>query len=149
MNGEKMDCVNLKERFGKQYRVRYEESYYADHGERARGADTWLMILLCKYGHIFPHGGTTLAASVDGHTNVAGRMKRLSCCRVQQDGDDGELTVLFDVADFPKVAAVMRPRRRRRISQAERDRLRAMGFQHGQKLHSHVQPTAHTGVLVG
>jgi hypothetical protein len=30
-----MDCVNLRERFGRQYRVEYEESYYAERGARA------------------------------------------------------------------------------------------------------------------
>jgi hypothetical protein len=39
-----MDCVNLKERLGWQYRVGYEESYHADRGAGARAADPWLMV---------------------------------------------------------------------------------------------------------
>ena len=116
-------CINLKERFGQQYRVTYEESYYADRGVGARATDPWLMIVPCRFGHIFPHGGDRLAASVDGHPNVAGALRRLPCCRVHQDGDFGELTVLFDVADFDKVVQIMRPRRRRQVSAAERERL--------------------------
>ena len=99
-----MKLINLKAQFGKQYRVTYEESYYAEYGPNARIEDPCLMILLCKYGHIYPHGGATLAASVDGHPNVAGKLRRLRCCRIHQDGDFGELTVLFDVADFARVA---------------------------------------------
>ncbi len=30
-----MECINLKEQFGKRFRVRYEESYYADRGAGA------------------------------------------------------------------------------------------------------------------
>jgi hypothetical protein len=108
-------CVNLRERFGRRYRVEYEESHQAQYGPNARIEDPWLMVIPCHYGHIYPHGGTTLAASVDGHPNVAGQLRQLACCRVHQDGDFGELTVIFDVADFPAVARVMKPRRRRSL----------------------------------
>jgi hypothetical protein len=108
-------CVNLRERFGRRYRVECEESYHAQYGPNARIEDPWLQTIPCHYGHIYPHGGTTLAASVDGHPNVAGQLRQLACCRIHQDGDFGELTVIFDVADFPVVARVMKPRRRRSL----------------------------------
>ena len=76
--------------------------------------DPWLMILLCRYGHLFPWGGDLLAASVDGHPNVAGRLRRLKCCQVVQDGEFGELTATFHVKDFDRMAEVMRARRRPR-----------------------------------
>ena len=76
--GNTMTCINLKVQFGKQYRVISED---------VRVADPWLMVIPCRYGHIFPHGGNTLAASVDGHTNVAGVLRRLY--RVHQDGTSG------------------------------------------------------------
>jgi hypothetical protein len=136
-------CVNLKERFGGRFKVRSEESYRADRGDGARAEDPWMMILPCGYGHIFPHSGSLLAASVDGHSNVAGMLRRLPCCRVHQDGDFGELTVLFDVADLAEVAKIMRPRRRRQVSAAERARLVGMGFKKtGAQAHVDVEPTA-------
>ena len=113
-------CIDLKARFGRRYRVKFEECHEAEYGPGARTPDPWLMILLCKYGHIFPHGDNELAASVDGYPKVAGRLRRLPCCRVHQDGDDGELTVVFDAAHFPKVARILRPRRRRRVSPEQR-----------------------------
>jgi hypothetical protein len=121
-------CTNLKAIFGHRHRVAYEESYRADRGDGARATDPWLQIIPCRYGHIFPHGGNLLAASVDGHPNVAGVLRKLPCCRVHHDGDFGELTVVFDVDHFDDVAAVIQPRRRRQVSTAERDRLRSMGF---------------------
>lgn len=114
-----MDCINLKEHFGKRFRIRYEESYYVNR-TRDTLVDPWLMVLLCRYGHVFPHGGNLLAASVDGHPKLASVLRQLPCCRVHQDGDDGELTMVFDVSDFAKVAAVMRPKRRRQLSEAQR-----------------------------
>ena len=95
-------CINLRERFGKRYRVGYEESYQAAHGDQARREDPELMVVRCRYGELFPWGGTELAASVGGHPNVAGMLRRMSCCRIVQDGDFGELTVVFDVVDFPR-----------------------------------------------
>lgn len=118
-------CINLKERFGRRFRVAYEESYRAAYGANARTEDPWLMAILCRYGHIYPHGGTTLAASIDGHPNVASQLRRLACCRVRQDGDGGELTVHFDVADFSAVARILRPRRRRQVTPEQREELLA------------------------
>jgi hypothetical protein len=134
-------CINLKERFGRRYRVTYEESYRADRGDGARAADPWLMIVPGRYGHIFPHGGNTLAASVDGHPNVAGVLRRLPCCRVHQDGDDGELTVLFDVGDFAKVAKIIRPRCRRQLSPEQRQAM-VLRLQRGPQTPIYGQPTA-------
>ena len=112
-------CINLRTQYGKRYRVVYEESYYAQYGPNARVEDPWLMILSCKFGHIFAHGGNMLAASVDGHPNVAGLLRRLKCCHVCQDGDDG-ITVLFGAADFAQVAKVMKPRRRRQMTEEQK-----------------------------
>ena len=69
-------CVNLRECYGARYRVAYEASYHADHGPGARAPDPWLMIVPCRFGHLFPHGGSTLAASVDGFPKIAGRRAR-------------------------------------------------------------------------
>jgi len=143
-----MEAINLKRRFYRRYRVTYEESYWAEYGPGARVEDPWLMILLCRYGHIYPHGGQMLAVSVDGHPNVAGRLRRLSCCRVHQDGDFEELAVIFDVADFAQVAEIMRPRRRRQVSPAERERLRAIGFK-GAQTHVDVQHTPPERIFAG
>ena len=115
--------INLRRRFGRRFRVRYEPAYEAEYGRGARLEDPCLMIIPCRYGHVYPFGGTNLAASVDGHPNVAGVLRRLPCCRVHQDGDFGELTVVFDVGDFPKVAAILKPRRRRVLSQEARQAL--------------------------
>ncbi len=135
-------CINLKERYGRRYRVVPEESYQGEYGDGARTPDPWLLTIPCRFGHVFPHGSDLLAASVDGHPKLANRLRKLKCCEVHQDGNFGELTVLFDVADFAKVARIMRPRRRRQISETERQRLRAMGLTKGQEPRLDVEYTA-------
>jgi hypothetical protein len=110
-----MECINLKERFGRRFKVRYEESYRAQHGPRAWVDDPWLQIIPCQRGHIFPWGPSTLAASTNGRGPTARKLAALDFATVHQDGTDG-LTVLFDVAHFEAVAEIMQPRRRRTLS---------------------------------
>jgi hypothetical protein len=115
-----MNCVNLRERFGRRYRVEHEESYYAQYGPRARTDDPWLQIIPCRAGHIYPWGHSTLAASTDGLGPTARKLAALAFTTVHQDGSDG-VTVLFPVERFPDVAALMHPKRRRRMTEEQRE----------------------------
>jgi len=110
-----MKCIDLQKRFGKRYRIEYEESYRAERGKSARAAAPWLAIIPCKRGHIFPWGGDKLAASTNNSGPTARKLKALAFVTVVQDGDDG-ITVTFPVERFPEVAKLMKPRRRRRLS---------------------------------
>jgi hypothetical protein len=114
-----MDCVNLKKRFGKQCQIRYEESYYTQYGLRARVDDPWLQIIPCRRGHICPWGGSTLAAVTDWAGPTACKLAALDFAMVHQDGSDG-VTVLFPVERFSEVAELMRPRRRRQMTEEQR-----------------------------
>jgi len=124
-------CINLKERFGHHYRVAYEESYFADYGPNARIEDPWLMVVLCEHGEICPWGGTTLAACTNKAGAVAKRLKSLPFTKVAQDGDDGA-NILFDIEHFAQIAAIMKPRKRRRMTEQQRraaaERLRQYQF---------------------
>jgi hypothetical protein len=124
-----MDCVNLKKRFGDRFKVDNEQAYHAQYGPKARIEDPWYMILRCQRGHIYPHGGKTLAASTDRNGPVANRLVGLDCATVVQDGDDG-VNVTFDVDDFGEVAEVMKPKRKRQgraLSDEEKKRLADQG----------------------
>jgi hypothetical protein len=124
------ECINLRATFGDRFRVRYEESYYVQRGAfRPRGEDPWLQIIPCDFGHIGPWGGSTLAACTNGRGPTVTRLTALACVKVAQNGTDG-VNVLFDVADFEQVAAIMRPKRRRKVSEAERQRLAALSRQY-------------------
>jgi len=107
---QKARCVNLKERFGKRFKVRREESYEAENPKYRAEEEAWLQIIPCVGGEIYPHGGDTLAAYLRPGPR-AESLKRLRCVRVKTLGSDG-VTVLFDVADFDQVAGIMQPRKR-------------------------------------
>lgn len=109
------ECIDLKEQFGGYYRVTYEPNYVAELGERSRRQNSWLLTIPCQHGHIYPHGGELLGASSNHRGRIANRLAALPFVRVVQDGDDG-VNVVFHVADFDAVAAILKPRRRRRLS---------------------------------
>ena len=114
-----MDCVDLKREFGKEYRVRYEESYYAEYGPNARVEVPELMIIPCRNGQICPWGGRDLVACTDRLGPVANTLMALPFTTIAQEGSDG-VNVAFDLKHFEEVARIMKPRRRRRLSPAER-----------------------------
>ena len=120
------DCPDLKTLAGGKYRLQRDESYFAEHGESSRMPDRWLLIIPCAHGQIFPFGAGLLGASTNGRGGIAGRLAALPGCRVHQDGDDG-LTVVFPEAMFAAVAAILKPRRRRRWSEAQRAKAIAEG----------------------
>ncbi len=101
------ECIDLEKRWGKRYRLEYEGG--------AKG-DPWLAMICCRYGHIYPHGGTFLGAATNSRGRISNQLSALPCVRVAQDGDDG-INVVFDVADFDKVAKIIQPKRRRKINQ--------------------------------
>lgn len=124
-------CIDLKAQFGKQYRVLNEQSYAAECGESSRVRNPWLLIIPCLHGHIYPHGDEYLGASTNRRGPIAKRLAALKSIRVVQDGSDG-VNGVFHVRDFPKVAAVLKPKQRRQLTPdqiAERtERLRKYRF---------------------
>ena len=103
-----MNCVNLKERFGRRFKVRYDESYGAENPKFRSEEEPWLQVIPCIGGEIYPHDGDTLAAFLRSGPR-AERLKRLGCVQIKTEGT----TVLFAVADFDQVAEIMQPRKRR------------------------------------
>ena len=106
-----MDCINLKERYGKKWRVKKEI--------KTSSSDPWNFIVPCRMGHICPWGETTLAACVDNHPVIINRMRQLSFMKMHQYGDKGA-NILFDVVHFDEVIAFMKPYKRRKLSEEQK-----------------------------
>jgi hypothetical protein len=126
-----IQCINLSERFGNDYRIRHE-----DPREKRLGNDPWQYVIPCTNGHFYCHGAEMLGAATNKRGPISKRLAALPCVKVTQDGSDG-INVVFDVGDFDTVAAVMVPKRRRRLSPERRaecaDRLRQYHFPAAQK----------------
>jgi hypothetical protein len=124
-------CVDLRSTFGDRYKISRDQSYLAERAEFRSAASAWLMIIPCRFGHIYPHGGRMLAV----HTTSPSRRRRLmslDCASLNVDGDR-ESTLVFDVVDFTHVASIVLPKRRRRLSPDQRaaniERLAMFQFQ--------------------
>jgi hypothetical protein len=111
------DCVNLRALFGTDYRITFDPCYDPFNVPRDK-LDPSMMQLPCKGGiTIYLHGGDLLAVEVDYHGTLAKRLAALAGVRVHQDGGwGGEMTLLFAIALFDQVAAIVQPRRKRKLN---------------------------------
>lgn len=111
-----MDCIDLKERFGKKYKITKEFGI---------SDDPWNLQIPCRHGHICPWGGEDLAACTNRRGKLPDRLKEAGAW-IAQDGDDG-VNAVFPVSRFLEIAKIMRPRRRKQISETEHKRLSEIG----------------------
>lgn len=98
----------------------------AERGTRGRGHEPWLLMIPCRHGRIYPHGGAYLGASTDHRGPIANRLTALPFVRIVQNGDDG-INVVFRVDDFDQIAELMRPKRRRKLPPAHSANLTRAG----------------------
>jgi len=128
-----MTPPNLQNLFGNRFRVSHDPAART----YAEKQDPWMMTLPCENGVIYPQGTNRLA--VECKTSTAGKLLTLQGITVHQKGDR-EWTLLFDVAMFDAVAAIVKPKKRRLLSQEQKagnaERLRGFAFKNG------TQPTA-------
>lgn len=122
--------INLKERFGKRYRIAFDGAY--DPRNRPKDKlDPWAMEIPCERGTIYPHGGNDLAVMVDYRPVTARKLATIPGVALVQDGNH-EKTFVFDVGLFAAVAEIVKPRRKRQITEDQRqasiDRLKAYRF---------------------
>jgi hypothetical protein len=122
-----MTCINLLAMFGEQYRITFDEAYDPTHVPIGR-RDPWMMQIPCEGQRvtIYPHGGTALAVEVDRRPSIAAKLQALAGVKLHQDGDI-ERTFLFDVSLFDQVAQIVKPRRRRRLTDKQRETLLKYG----------------------
>jgi hypothetical protein len=113
-------CVNLRDTFGDRFKIAYDPAYDPTHIALDR-RDAWMMVLPCERGTIFPHGGQMLAVEV---TYAMSRRLDALGLVLHQDGDR-ERTYLFPVSRFDDVAAVVKPRKRRRLTPEQNAKLQA------------------------
>lgn len=125
-----MTIINLRERYGRQYRIVNEESFAAQYGPRTRTEDPHFQIIPGRLGHVYAWDSERLAASSNSAGTTAKKLKALSYGQIWQDGTDG-VTVLFPADRLDEVADLLKLRRRRRISDQERARLAELSRQHG------------------
>jgi hypothetical protein len=120
-------CINLRERFGAEYRIAFDPAYDPFNVPRDR-LDPWMMTIPCHKGVIYPHGGDVLAVELDNQQAAARKLAAVPGIRLHQDGGlRGDMTFLFPAEMFDQIAVIVRPKRRRRLSPEQRERMAAIG----------------------
>jgi hypothetical protein len=112
------ELIDIRRCYGHKYRVISEDL-------NSRNSDAWAWTIPAARGHLYLHSPDRLGAATNGR-RVGRILARLSGVRIEQEADDG-LNLSFPVEQFKAVARVMRPKRRRQISERERRRLTDVG----------------------
>ena len=112
--------IDLRARFGDRYRIRPEAGGTTWY-ETPKHERPWLLEVPCRYGIVYPQSGETLAASTD-RPRIGAKLRALP--GVLTARGDAEVVVPFHVDDADAVLRVLKPYRRRRLSEAERARSR-------------------------
>lgn len=109
--------LDLQTLYGRKYRI------VLDEAANPRTADAYDYELLCKYGKIYVHGPETLAAYTHNR-RIKNTLLALQSVVPWQIGDD-EAVVLFK-ADFSwQIERILKPKTRKRISDAHLAALRS------------------------
>ncbi len=85
-----------------------------------------MMTILCRWGTIYPHGAEMLALELDGHPKVGKQVAAIPGIVLHQDGDE-EKTFLFPVSLFDQVAALVEPKKVRRLTEEHKAKLLEAG----------------------
>jgi len=113
--------INLRQHFGRRFKVVYAEDYGVQYGPRATTEDPWYMELPCEHGTIGPWDETHLVACTRTAGPIAKALKALPFAHVHQDGVDGA-NVVFPADRFGELAVLLKPRRRRVLSPSARQK---------------------------
>jgi hypothetical protein len=112
-NSKSSTPINLRNCFGRRYRIEYDEAH------SGRKDDPWMQIIPCRRGHIYPNGGNLLGVATNTRGATANAIAKLQGVTVTQQGTDG-INAIFPVELFPKVAKLVKPRRKRQLTAKER-----------------------------
>lgn len=108
---------------GQKLKVTYDPAFSAKY-KREENLDPWYMQIECVFGVIYPYSPSEWACEVDGHPRVVGILRGLlGSNSVYQDGE-GEVTFVFGQDRLDAVFEVIRPKRQRQWTEAERAQAR-------------------------
>lgn len=126
---EALPCPNLPALFGFRYRITWDPAYCTHRVPRSK-LDPWYAQIPCRYGTIYPVGTDRLAVEVDYHPGLAVKLARVPGVVCTQNGSE-EKTFQFPLSAFDAVAELVLPRRRRKLTEERKAKLREMSSKFG------------------
>ena len=119
-------CINLKEQFGNRYKMRITPGY-----EKFK-RDPWNFEILCKFGVIYPHGDdqlgfvpfentseTPIKVTRNAINRATEGVMGLPCLISREESSDPK-NLLFCLKDFRQIAKIVKPRRKKSMSEAHK-----------------------------
>jgi len=114
--------MNLRELYGDKYKVKYDESFYAENPKFRGIEESELQIIPGKYGHVYSQDNSLLAVSTNSRGLTMKRLIQIGVI-IYQNGDDG-FNGLFDPLIIDQVAEIIHARKRRKpLTQDQKNRL--------------------------
>jgi len=111
--------IDLKSIAAGRFRIALDEAALAEPGGKK---DPWYQVIPCRNGQIYPYSDKLLAVHVNGY---AARRRLADIAGLSQHNwsDDGEAIFIFPLDLFEKVAEIVKPRRKRKLSESHRKAL--------------------------
>jgi hypothetical protein len=131
--------IDLKRLVNGRYRIEYDPSADIDTDRETR---LWCARVPCKFGFISVHSSTMLAAYT-ANPRMVSKLAELEGAKIHQRGDS-EIRVVFDRVHLDAVCRLLKARRRRQVSPAERDRLAALSEKYRPRPHTEAPESSGT-----
>jgi hypothetical protein len=121
-----MTPIDLQAIAGDRYRLTLDESASLPSTDPTAETKMWCRRIPCKHGHIGVYSDQEFFTYCSGRRLFTALLE-IPSTRARQRGDT-ELTVSFGPGHLEQVATLLRARRKRQVSETERQRLATIGF---------------------
>ena len=115
------ECIDLWRMYGHDYRVSWDPAYDTSGVPRHK-LDPWYFVIHGRFGTVYPFGGMCLVCEIDNHNKIARKaLENVNGSTLIQDGEY-EKAIRFAAEYFPIVADILRLRRRKKLSQEQKEK---------------------------
>jgi hypothetical protein len=114
-----LNPINLKTLAAGRFRITLDEVALIEPGGKK---DPWYLVIPCRHGQIYPYSDTPLAIHSKG-SGIRRKLQAIDGLTVRNWSDDGEAIFLFGSALFDRVAEIVKPKRKRRLSDSHKAKL--------------------------
>jgi hypothetical protein len=114
-----LNPIDLKTLAAGRYRITQDEAASIEPGGKK---DPWYQVIPCRYGQIYPFSDTRLAIHSKGF-GIRLKLQAVNGLTIHNWSDDKEAIFLFGSALFNRVAGIVKPKRKRRLSDSHKAKL--------------------------
>lgn len=114
-----MNPIDLKTLAAGRFRIALDEAALIEPGGKK---DPWYQVIPCRYGQIYPDSDTLLSVHSKG-SGIRRKLQAIEGLTVHNWSDDGEAIFLFAPGLFDQVVEIVKPKRKRKLSDSHKAKL--------------------------